>query len=151
MDIKIDFKLSDRFSVVEKTIFRLVLNGFKDAQDLTDAMPLFSDHVIANSIRNLVNAQMISANLDDGILNLSDPIIAIIDVCYNNHFTMTLSTNSEKTIKNGGIIIDRDWSEETTALKEAILKHILPNVKMDIYSRSLDFIITEFTEESDNG
>ena len=80
MEIRIDFQLNYRFGVIEKTIFRLVLNGFKDAAEISNSLPIFSDIVIANGIRNLVNSQIITANTDSSILNLSDPIIAIIDI-----------------------------------------------------------------------
>ena len=67
MEIKIDFRLNKRFGVIERTVFRFVLNGFKDAVEISDAMPIFSDVVIANTIRNLVNNQIITASTDSSV------------------------------------------------------------------------------------
>ncbi len=61
MKVKIDFQLNRRFGVVERIIFRLVLNGFSNAREIELALPIFSDAVIANAIRHLVNEQIIAA------------------------------------------------------------------------------------------
>ena len=155
MEIKIDFRLNKRFGVIERTVFRLVLNGFKDSIEITNALPVFSDIVIANAIRNLVNSQIITASTDSSTLNLSDPIIAIIDICHSNHYTVTVSPELEKQICDTGIVFSDDRIKETASVKEAILQNILPNVKIDKfvkqYARTLDYIIREYREEEQNG
>ena len=151
MEIRIDFQLNHKFSVIEKTIFRFVLNGFKDAMEISNALPIFSDVVIANAIRNLVNSQIITASTDSNVLNLSDPIIAIIDICHSSHFTVNVSPDLEKLIHDTGIVFSDDRKKETASVKEAILQSILPNVKIDRYvkqyTKTLDFIIKEYREE----
>ena len=86
MKIKIDFQLNRSFGVVERIIFRLVLNGFTDVKEIVEALPIFSDVVIANAIKHLVNRQLLSANITAGELFLSDPLLAIIGVCLENTF-----------------------------------------------------------------
>lgn len=148
MIIKIDFQLNHRFSVVEKIIFRLVVNGFKDAVEISDALPIFSDVVIANGIRNLVNNQIITASTDSSVLNLSDPIIAIIDICHSSHYTLNVSSELEEMIRDTGIVLSDDRNKETYDVKEAILQSILPTVKIDRYVKqyikALDFMIKEY-------
>ena len=155
MEIRIDFQLNKRFGVIERTIFRLVLNGFKDAAEISNSLPIFSDTVIANGIRNLVNSQIITANTDSSILNLSDPIIAIIDICHSNRYTVTVSPELEKQICETGIVFSDDRIKETAGVKEAILQYVLPNVRIDKfvrqYARTLDFIILEYRKEEQNG
>ena len=56
MTVQIDFALNRRFGVVEQTIFRLVLNGLTNIQQISNLLWIFSDEVIANAIRKLVNA-----------------------------------------------------------------------------------------------
>ena len=63
MKAKIDFQLNRQFGVVERIIFRLVLNGFTNAREIKLSLPLFSDAVIANAVRHLVNEQIISADI----------------------------------------------------------------------------------------
>ena len=155
MEIKIDFRLNKRFGVIERTLFRFVLNGFKDAAEISNSLPIFSDIVIANGIRNLVNSQIITANIDSSVLNLSDPIITIIDVCHNNHYSVSVSTELEKLICDTGIMFSDDRIKETAGVKEAILQYVLPNVRIDKfvkqYTRTLDFVIREYREEEQNG
>jgi hypothetical protein len=151
MEIKIDFQLNHKFGVIEKMIFRFVLNGFKDATEISNALPIFSDVVIANGIRNLVNAQIITANFDNNALNLSDPIIAIINICHEIHYTVNVPSELEKQICDKGIVFSDNRNKITSDVKEAILQNILPNLKIDKYVRqyanTLDFIIKEYREE----
>ena len=76
MKVNIDFQLSRRFGVVERLIFRLVLNGFCNAREIKLALPIFSDAVIANAVRNLVNEAIISSDIETGALFLSVPVTA---------------------------------------------------------------------------
>ena len=79
MTVQIDFALNRRFGVVEQTIFRLVLNGLTNAQQIGDLLWIFSDEVIANAIRKLVNRQVICADLDARTLSLSEAVLAMIN------------------------------------------------------------------------
>ena len=59
MTVRIDFSLSGRFSVVEQTIFQLVLCGVKDVNTITILLCVYSDDVLANAIKKLVNYQIL--------------------------------------------------------------------------------------------
>ena len=141
MQIKIDFQLSCQLGVVERTIFRLVLNGFTNAEEIVSALPIFSDAVIANGIKYLVNRQILSANIDSGRLSLTDPLVAIIDMCMENSYEINVPSELEDNIRNLGLLISSIADEESTSLKKAILSELLPRVKLDMYVDSIDFVI----------
>jgi len=63
MQVKIDFQLNRRFGVTERIIFGLVMHGFSNAREIYLSLPVFSDAVIANAIKNLVNQQILSADM----------------------------------------------------------------------------------------
>ena len=98
---------------------------------------------------NLVNSQIITVNTDSNLLNLSDPIITIIDVCHNNQYTISVPPDVEKQICTNGIIFSDNRIKEMVGVKEAILQCVLPNVEQ--YAKRLDFIIKEYTGEEHNG
>ncbi len=151
MKIKIDFQLNRSFGVVERIIFRLVLNGFTDVKEIVEALPIFSDVVIANAIKHLVNRQLLSANITAGELFLSDPLLAIIGVCLENTFDIDPSfihneQGNEPFIFSTSIITDdKDVRDAIQNIKKAILFELLPNVKLDLYIDSLDFTFVEET------
>ena len=84
MTVQIDFALNRRFGVVEQTIFRLVLNGLTNIQQISNLLWIFSDEVIANAIRKLVNQQVFCADLDARTLSLSEAVLSNIDTCLIN-------------------------------------------------------------------
>ena len=45
MKVKFDFTLSQRFSVVERTVFELVLRGLTSAKQISSIMWVFSDEL----------------------------------------------------------------------------------------------------------
>lgn len=151
MKIKIDFQLNRSFGVVERIIFRLVLNGFTDAKEMVDALPIFSDVVIANAIKHLVNRQILSANVNTGELSLADPLLAIIGMCLDNTFDIDLSfmqneQNNLPFVFSTSIMAgDKDVRDAVQNIKKAILFELLPNVKLDLYIDSLDFTFVEET------
>ena len=141
MKAKIDFQLNRQFGVVERIIFRLVLNGFTNAREIKLSLPLFSDAVIANAVKHLVNEQIISADIGTGTLSLSDALVAIIAMCQEKSFEITVPDFLEKTMVAGGIEVFDNQIPEVVILKERIIQELLPDIKLDSYRYSLDFII----------
>ena len=141
MKVKIDFKLNRRFGVVERLIFRLVLNGFTNAREIRLSLPIFSDAVIANAIRSLVNEQILSADVESGSLSLSDAMVAIIAMCNESNSEINIPTAFIELAEQSGILIDDNRIPETIMLKDAIVRELLPNIKLDTFRYSLDFII----------
>ena len=125
MTVKIDFSLSRRFGVVEQTIFRLVLNGLTDAKQISDLLWVFSDMVIANALRKLVNQQIIRVDIESRKLSLSNTVVALVEICTHNSFEIDIPD------KNLLVADNADYSIEKTAIeaKTAILAELLPKVK----------------------
>lgn len=143
MRIRIDFQLNRQFGVVERIIFRLVLNGFTDSGEIAKALPLFSDSVIANGIKHLVNRQVLAADIEAGKLFLSEPLVAIIDMCLENTYEIDAPAELEGSIKGDGLMISGITDEESHSLKQAVLFELLPGIKLDMYVDSLDFVLCE--------
>lgn len=143
MRVRIDFLLNRQFGVVEKIIFRLVLNGFTDANEIAKALPLFSDSVIANGIKHLVNRQILAANIEASRLSLSESLVAIIDMCLENTYEIDVPTELERYLKGDGMLISGISDEEDHSLKQAILFELLPGIKLDMYVDSMDFVLYE--------
>lgn len=141
MKVKVDFRLNRRFGVVERLIFRLVLNGFSNAREIRLALPIFSDAVIANAVRHLVNEQIVFSDIETGTLMLSEAVVAIIAMCQKQSFDITIPVYLENVIRHEGIVIFDNSIPETIELKDVIIKELLPNVKLDLYRYSLDFIM----------
>lgn len=140
MKVRVDFQLNRRFGPVEQIIFRLVLNGYSNVKDIVDALPIFSDAVIANGIKTLVNCQIISAHYDTGRVTLSEPLLAIIETCLNNRFEIQVPDILEKALAYDGLLIS-ECNESGETLKKAILYELLPYIKLDMYVGSLDFVV----------
>ena len=150
MRIRIDFQLNRRFDVVERIIFRLVLNGFTDSKEIAKALPLFSDSVIANGIKHLVNRQILVADSVSSKLSLSEPLVAIIDKCLESLYEIDVPTELDGYIKEEGLIISNIADEESRLLKQAVLLlkqavlfELLPGIKLDMYVDSIDFVLYE--------
>ena len=141
MKVRIDFQLNRRFGVIEKLVFRLVLNGFSNAREIKLSLPLFSDAVIANAVRRLVNEQLISADVETGTLSLSEAVVAIIAMCQKQSFEIDIPASLEDVILQDGIVVFDNRIPEVVWLKDTIIQELLPNVKLDQYRYSLDFII----------
>ena len=143
MKVKIDFQLNRQFGVVENIIFRLVLNGFTDSREIAKALSLFSDSVIANGIKHLVNRQILAADMEASKLYLSEPLVAIIDMCLENTYEIDVPTELEGYINGDGLIISDTANEESHSLKQAVLFELLPGIKLDMYVDSIDFVLRE--------
>ena len=137
MTVQIDFALNRRFGVVEQTIFRLVLNGLTNIQQISNLLWIFSDEVIANAIRKLVNQQVVCADLDARTLSLSEAVLSIIDTCLNNSYDIKIPDTLVNKATDGNLLIT------DTKAKEAILAQLLPNIKIGFLADSLDFNICE--------
>jgi hypothetical protein len=137
MTVQIDFALNRRFGVVEQTIFRLVLNGLTNIQQISNLLWIFSDEVIANAIRKLVNQQVVCADLDARTLSLSEAVLSIIDTCLNNSYDIKIPDTLVNKATDGNLLIT------DTKVKEAILAQLLPNIKIGFLADSLDFNICE--------
>lgn len=143
MKVKIDFQLNRQFGVVENIIFRLILNGFTDSREITKALPLFSDSVIANGIKHLVNRQILAADIEASKLYLSEPLVAIIDMCLENTYEIDVPAELESYIKGDGLMISGISDEESHSLKQAVLFELLPGIRLDVYVDSIDFVLCE--------
>ena len=143
MKVKIDFQLNRQFGVVENIIFRLIVNGFTDSREITKALPLFSDSVIANAIKHLVNRQILAADIEASRLYLSEPLVAIIDMCLENTYEIDVLAELESYIKGDGLMISGISDEESHSLKQAVLFELLPGIRLDMYVDSIDFVLCE--------
>ena len=143
MKVKIDFQLNRQFGVVENIIFRLILNGFTDSREIAMALPLFSNSVIANGIKHLVNRQILAANIEASKLYLSEPLVAIIDMCLENTYEIDVPAELEGYIKEDGLLISDISDEESHSLKQAALSELLPGIRLDMYVDSIDFVLCE--------
>lgn len=135
MKISIDFSLSGRFDVVEQTIFRLVIGGVKDVRTIAALLSIYSDDVIANAIRKLVNFQILTANVEARTLCVSEPLLAIMEKCMQQSTSLEISLDSDELVKKGEIFITDE------AYKRQILNAILPEIDTGFLSKSLDFVI----------
>lgn len=118
-----------------------MINGFDDAREIAQALPVFSDSVIANGIKNLVNRQMLSASVEAGKLSISEAIVAIIEMCLKKDYQLDIPNELENEFEEGGIIISSDIQEEAKSLKKAILYELLPGIRLDMYIDNIDFVI----------
>lgn len=141
MKVNIDFQLSRRFGVVERLIFRLVLNGFCNAREIKLSLPIFSDAVIANAVRNLVNEAIISSDIETGALFLSEAIVAVIAMCREQSFEINLPEPLKTMIMHKGFEIIDNSNRQAIELKYALIQELLPNINLDSYRYSIDFII----------
>lgn len=143
MKVKIDFQLNRQFGVIENIIFRLILNGFTDSREIAKTLPLFSDSVIANGIKHLVNRQILAADIKASKLYLSEPLVAIIDMCLENTYEIDVPDELEGYIKGDGLMISGISDEDSHSLKQAVLFELLPGIRHDMYVDSIDFVLYE--------
>ena len=137
MKINIDFSLSGRFDVVEQTIFRLVIGGVKDVRTIVALLSIYSDEVIANAIRKLVNYQILSANIEARTLSVSEVLLALMEKCIQQSGQLELSIET-------GIPSDQNKVFITDEVcKRQILNALLPEIKTGFLAKSLAFVIDE--------
>jgi len=143
MNVKVDCVLSKWFGVVERTIFRLVLNGYTDVGEIGASLSLFSDSVVANGIRKLVNSQILTINASSGQLGIAEPFAALLEVCLERTMDIDVHGSLASSIKGGGILIDSRSGVESRGLKAALLASIIPEVDLGLYTGYLDLVLTD--------
>lgn len=150
MNVHVDVSLSKAFGVVERTVFRLVLNGYTDAYEIGTALSLFSRPVIANGIRHLVNRQILTVDTATRQLGIAEPLIALLNICHESDIALVVPHELGLQIREGGIIIDSGTSQETRQfrtllrqLKASLLEQMVPGVNLGHYVDSLDFTLTD--------
>jgi hypothetical protein len=137
MKMNIDFSLSGRFDVVEQTIFRLIIGGVKDVKTIGALLSIYSDEVIANAIRKLVNYQILSANIEARTLSVSEVLLALMEKCIQQSGQLELSIET-------GIPSDQNKVFITDEVcKRQILNALLPEINTGFLAKSLDFVIYE--------
>ena len=144
MQVKFDFILNRQYSSVEKTIFRLVLNGMTNALEIRKLLWILSDEVIAEAVRKLVNRQILKVDLSEGIIRLSDPIDAIIQKCSSEVYELEIS---EVLAPDDNTVIHIQ-GKSTQQLNIAILEALLPNVNLEFLNNSIDFYISKVGDNS---
>ena len=144
MQVKFDFVLSRQYSSVEKTIFRLVLNGMTNALEIRKLLWILSDEVIAEAVRKLVNRQILKVDLSAGIIRLSDPIDAIIQKCSSEVYELEIS---EVLAPDDNTVIHIQ-GKSTQQLNIAILGALLPNINLEFLNNSIDFYISKVGDKS---
>lgn len=143
MKVKFDFTLSQRFGVVERTIFELILRGLTNTKQISNLMWVFSDEVIASAFRKLVNQQILCADLETQTLALSEPVQALIEKCLDNSYDLEMPENLIKLMLDGRLPID------DSKTKEVIIAQLLPGIKLGFLVNSLDFSISERGESDE--
>ena len=139
MSVRIDFTLSNRFSAVEQAIFRLVIDGVRDVNTITALLSVYSDEVIANAIKMLVNYQILRANIESRTLALSDTILALIDQCLEQSNTLTIE--DFEFIGSLSTADNRFEEKEKYQIKHQLLSTLLPGVNIGFLVKSLEFTI----------
>lgn len=151
MRIKFDFQLSHHFGVVERILFNLVLNGFTDVQEIREAIPIFSDVVLANGMKHLVNKQILNIGIDNNRLSISEPILAIICSCIENTFDIEVEENIKELITVEGVSLDSVGGHVSKEMKISILNTLVPNVNLHLYRNSIDIILLDADRGNNNG
>jgi len=146
MKVRFDFFLNKQFSSVEKTIFRLVLNGMYNILDIRKLLWILSDQVVAEAVKNLVNRQILNVSSSEGIIQLSEPIDSLIHECHYNNYDLQIP---KELAPDSHLIISIE-GENSRYLKTAILKTILPKVNLEFLNNSIDFIICKVGDEGEN-
>lgn len=136
MRVKFDFTLSQRFGVVERTVFELVLRGLTSAKQISSIMCVFSDEVIARAFQKLVNLQILRADLETQTLALSEPVQALIEKCLDNSYDLEIPDNLINLMVDGRLIIN------DAKTKSVIIAQLLPEIKLGFLINSLDFSIS---------
>ncbi|MBQ6343426.1 MAG: hypothetical protein IJI41_09905 [Anaerolineaceae bacterium] len=135
MNVSLDFSLSAQYSVVEQTIFRLVMEKVRDVKTITDLLCVYSNDVIANAIKKLVNDQILRANIETRTLSISDPVMAIIEECLKQSQNLDWPDDSNLILQDSMLIITDN------NIKRQILHTLLPEVNLGFLVDSIDFVV----------
>ena len=146
MNVKFDFTLSRNFGVVSQAVFRLVLCGVHDVKTITNLLRIYSNDVLANAIRKLVNSQILTANLSVGTLCLSDSAMALIKKCHDSEFDITLPDNIIRYADGNKIVLHDDGGdlalrETFHSIKIGVIALLLPGTKIGFLANYIDIII----------
>jgi len=82
-------------------------------------------------------------------------MVAIIDMCLEKSFDIVVPDSLTKDMSQEGFLLQverwmpKELEDEVIHTKEAILQEMLPNVKLDLYLYSLDFVIKQNRGEAD--
>ena len=148
MRVKIDFALNHNLGAVSQAVFRLVLCGVYDVKTIADLLRIYSNEVLATAIRKLVNIQMLTADLNGGILRLSDPTMALIKRCHDTEFDIDLPDNIIRYMDGNRIVLhddsgDQAMRENYHSIKSGIISILLPGAKVGFLANFIDIIITK--------
>lgn len=144
MKVKIDFILNDNIDIVGQTIFHLVLNGICNSYAISDLLRIYSDEVIANSIRKLVNGQILSADINKHELQLSSPVVALIGKCLDHIYDIDLPPALQEYLYDSKMILDEmsdneGYRKQHQQIKQEIIRELLPDIDMKFLLNYIDF------------
>src|SRR5699024_11036052 len=91
--------------------------------------------------KHLVNRQILAADIEASKLYLSEPLVAIIDMCLENTYEIDVPAELESYIKGDGLMISGNSEEESHYLKQAVVFELLPRIRLDMYVDSIDFVL----------
>lgn len=141
MKIKIDFQLSSQFNCLERVIFRFVLNGFADVKQIVGIIPVFSDTVIANGIKHLVNQQILVVKKERTELAVAAPLLAIMAKCHEKTFELQIPDELASFFAGDNGMVLNNYERNNYALKKTIISELLPDVSLSMYINTIDFIL----------
>lgn len=137
-----DIILARRFGAVERTVFRLVLNGYDDVREIRDLLRLFSLPVIANAVRHLVNSQILTVDTTSESLSLSQPLVALL-YALKAPFEADIPENLRAHLEDDGALLVGGGSDEERAFKLALVRNLVPGINLDRYAKCFDFVLIE--------
>ena len=150
MNYRVDFSISNSFHIVEQAVFRLACNGVLDIDLIKALLNIFSEQVIAIAIRNLVNAQILQADLENRYLMIPDTLKDLMDACGKGTITRSIPSGMPEYTTGGSLFLPCNIADESREVKEArinvkraILGELLPGVNVADYSKVLDLYLTE--------
>ena len=150
MNYRVDFSISNRFQVIEQAIFRLACHGVLDVELIKALLNIFSEQVIAIAIRNLVNAQLLQADLENGYLIIPDTLKDLMDACRRNTVEFSIPPEMAESATAESLFLPCNLADESKEVKEAridvkraILSELLPGINVTDYSKVLNLYLTE--------
>ncbi len=150
MNYRVDFSISNGFHIVEQAVFRLACNGVVDVDLIKALLNIFSEQVIAIAIRNLVNAQILQADLEKRYLVIPDTLKDLMDACGKRTIKLSIPPEIAEDATGGSLFLPCNLAEESKEVKEAridvkraILSELLPGINVADYSKVLDLYLME--------
>jgi len=147
MKVRLVFALNKaQFEVIDRAIFQLVLNGYTSIIDIKKYLYIFNQDILANSIRHLINNQLILADATQKTLTLSSPVSLLRDLTKNQLFdSKQTKTMIESFESHNGVlsINDKFYNKK---LSEYILDFLISDVDLAYYTKVLNFTIINADE-----